>query len=337
MGVTIKDIAALANTSTATVSRALSNKPGVTEAKRKRIQTLAGKLGFSPNRIAQNLALQKSHVLGLVAADLHNPFYIDFFRRIQNHVEDIGYQVLIADSEQSLEKEKHNINLMRQHRAEGLIIFPVHDWRIHTDVSHFLELRVRQFPFVIVGKLNEASFDSVTNEEVKTAQLVAQHLLDLGHRRIGFIGADAENRPVCERLEGVRKALAAANLELEDKHIVRHYPGWPEDMIRMLKRKDRPTALVMINDVLALMAQRPLAEAKIRVPHDLSMAAFGNNLWAAHLVPSLTTTAENNEEVARVAMELLFKRIEEPGRAPLTHLVNPEFLRRESTAPPPKV
>ncbi len=325
----------MANTSTATVSRVLSNKPGVSDAKRERILMLARKVGYSPNRLAQNLALQKSHVLGFIAAELTNPVYIDFFRRVQRKVVEMDYQVLIADSELSLEKEVYNIEVMRQHRAEGLIIFPVHDWRIHTNISHYLELSLQKFPFVVVGKLSGVNGDFVTTEEVETAYLLTHHLIDLGHRRIAFVGDDPENRCVRERLEGVRWALREVGETIHPENIIPYEDGWERQMIQMLKAPGRPTAIVFMNDVTGLIAYRPLMENGFKLPEDLSVVAFGHNIWNRHLKPALTTTHEQNDEVARVAIDLLLKRIEEPDR-PTTQLqVSQAIHIRESTAPPP--
>jgi DNA-binding LacI/PurR family transcriptional regulator len=334
VGVTIRDIAALANTSTATVSRVLSNKPGVEDAKRQRILALVEKLGYSPNRIARNLALQKSHVLGFIAADLVSKEYVDFFRHLQHKVESMGYQVLIADSEQNIEKEKYNIEVMRQHRAEGIIVFPVHDWKLETDIDHFLQLRLQRYPFVVVGKLEGLSCDTVMAEETTAARKMAQHLVDLGHRRIAFVGVEDENRPVRERLDAVRTTLHKAGCDLDAHHIIAHHPGWIDEMCEVLAAEDRPTALIFMNDVLALMAYRSLLETGLKMPEALSIAAFGNDIWTRNLKPTITGTTTRIDEIARFAMELLFKRIEDPDRPPVHRQVGQEVLLRESTAPP---
>lgn len=336
MAITIKDLAQMANTSTATVSRVLANKPGVTEEKRKRITELAGRLGYSPNRIAQNLALKKSHVLGLIAADLRNPVYIDFLRRMQSRVEEMGYQVLIADSEVNPEMEKHNIQIMRQHRAEGLIIFPVNDYVGQSETDHLLELKLQKFPFVILGRIEGFGFDCVTSEEADSAYRLTRHLLDLGHKRIGFVGHWAANRPARERLEGVQKALAQKGLELDERCIIPHGKDdeWVGGMTEMMRSSNRPTALVMINDTLALRAYRPMRELNLEIPRDVSLVAFGDSIWSRHLIPSLTTTQENNKEVTAIATEQLLKRLDNANLPPVQRQVPQEILVRESTAKP---
>lgn len=332
MAITIKDLAQMANTSTATVSRVLSNKPGVAESKRRVIIQLAEKVGYSPNRIAQNLALQKSHVLGFIAADLQNFSYVDFFRHVQHRVEQMGYQVLIADSEQSVEKERHNIEVMRQHRAEGIIVFPVHDWKAQSTIDHFLQLRLQKFPFVLIGKIDDYGFDFVSTEEVEASYRMTKHLIDQGHRRIAFVGCDTTNRCIKERFDGFTRAMKEAHLEIAPSHVIQLKDGWWDEMKALLSKPGRPTALFMINDVLALIAQRPLLELAIRIPEELSVVAFGSGAWMTHLRPALTASVENNAEVSRVALETLLKRIDNPDIPPMQQLIPQDFIVRESTA-----
>jgi len=334
VAITIKDLAEMANTSTATVSRVLSNKPGVADDKRRRIVELAERLGYSPNRIAQNLAMKKSQVLGFIAADLRNAVYVEFFRLVQAHVEPLGYQVLIADSCQDIEKEKRNIAIMREHRAEGLLIFPIHDWNAHSEFDHFLRLKLQRFPFVLVGKIEGYGFDYVTSEETATGIELVEHLVVQGHRRIGFVGSDNSNRCIRERMDGVRQGLRGAGLDLRECDAIPFSGEWQEQLRTVLRRPDRPTALVMVNDSFALIAQRMLVEMGFALPADVSVVAFGDGMWSRHLKPSLTTTDENIAEVAQASIELLLSRIDDPARPAEQRLVPQIFILRESTAPP---
>lgn len=332
---TIREFAKLAETSTATVSRAFSNKAGVSEKERKRILQLAQRTGYSPNRIAQNLALQKSHVVGLVAGDLENPAYVRFFRAVQQTLEPRGYQVLIADSERSADKERYNIGVLQQHQAEGILIFPVHDWDSRTSLDHLIDLRKSNFPFVVVGKIEGYGFDCVTAEEMDTAGTMTRHLIELGHRRIGFVGAEPFNRCIVERLEGVKRTMAAEKLKLNPRHVIELRDGWIDDTLAMLQRKDRPTALVFINEVLANMAFWPIMELGLRMPQDLSISAFGDSVWARHNRPAITTTQEDLEQVARQGIDLLMQRIASPSGPSVQSYVAQKLVPRESTGPAP--
>jgi LacI family transcriptional regulator len=115
-------------------------------------------------------------------------------------------------------------------------------------------LRLQKYPFVVLGKLDGLSADIVTIDEVGISYKIGRHLLELGHRSIGFVGYDTENRPVRERYEGVRKALAESGVELNPAHVIENSEGWVDRTVAMLRRPDRPTALVIISDVNTLMA-----------------------------------------------------------------------------------
>lgn len=336
MTVTIKDLAQMARTSTATVSRVLSNKPGVAEETRKNIIQLAEKLGYSPNRIAKNLALKKSHVLGFIAADLRNFVYVEFFRRIQASAKELGYQVLIADSELNVEKEKQNIGMMREHRAEGIIVFPVVDWDIRSNVDHFLQLKLQKFPFVLVGRVDNYGFDYVTSEETDTARALTQRLIAQGHREIGFVGTSDTNRCVIERQKGVAAALEEAGLHLRPEHTIPIEDDNHEKLKAMLRTPNRPTALVFVNDTVLLVANRSIAELGISVPADLSVISFSDNVWSRHMKPAITTSTEDYAAVADAAFDTLIKRIDNPSDSPLHKLVPQAIIDRESVAPPKK-
>lgn len=336
MAVTIHDLARMAGTSTATISRVLAGKRGVGAAKREAILRLAQEVGYTPNRIAQNLALNKSHVIGLVAAALDNPAYVDFFRRIHRAVQEKGYRVLIADSELDVEKERQNIATMREHRAEGLIVFPVHDWRATGSAEHFLHLRIQKFPVVIVGRLDDHGLDAVTSEQDLCGATLTRHLLELGHRDIAFVGSDPSNRCIAERQAGVQRTLAEAGLALRPENIVADRPGWVGQFEAVLRRPDRPTAVVYINDVCALMAHPMLLRLGLRLPEDLSQVAFDDSIWSRYLTPSLTTTAERIEEVTARTLQMLFARMEDPEAPAVRHRVAQEVIFRNSTAPPPR-
>jgi LacI family transcriptional regulator len=333
MALTIKDLANMANTSTATVSRVLSNKPGVAGAKRRVILELAEKVGYSPNRIARNLAMKKSYVLGFIAADLRNPSYIDFIRRVHRQVKALGYQVLIADSERDVAKERDNIAVMREHRAEGLIIFPVNDWQLRSEVDHLLQLKLQKFPFVLVGRIEGYAFDYVVAEEVESARRMAEHLIEQGRRRLAFVGSSNDNRCIVERQEGVRLALEAHGLTLQPRHVISltEDDSWLSNLRALLTAPERPDALVFVNDILTMQAYRLLLDLGLEIPRDVAVCAFGDGLWATSLRPSMTTTSEDGREIARLATETLLRRIEDPGR-PATQIMVPQRLNpREST------
>ncbi len=339
MELTIRDIARLANASVATVSRVLNDRPGVSDERREAIIELAAKVGYVPNQSAQNLAKQRSHVLGFVASDLHNPVYADTVQIIEGGCRSRGYQVLIADSKGDPAQEKVNIDLMLRYRAEGLLVFPLADLEEDADINHFLHLKLRKVPFVLIGNVEGYSFDCVTLDEEDSGYLLADHLLELGHNRLAVVGAPPGNRNARKRREGVARAMTEHGVDtvfpfLRDapegavtRHVVDTVTGW-------FREPDPPTALIAIHEEIVLRLWRPLHEMGLRIPRDLSLVCVGEGVWCPRIVPSITCVDVDNRLRAETALEILTKRMED-GDAPVFRECIPyQLIRRESSASP---
>ncbi len=354
MAISMDELARLSNTSVATVSRALSGKPGVSERKRGSIQALAQRLGYRPNQFARSLLSGSSNTVGFITANLKNAAHLSFVSYIESAVRNRGGQILIADSRQSIEREKENIEILLSHQANGLIIFPVYDMDSSVDIGHLLELQTQRVPIVIAGLIEGYGFDTVVSDEIDAGRRLANHLLELGHKRFGFIGANYARPSVAGRIRGVAAALREAGLPVDpsfeahglagaqNRHVRQvaslHFPAddWIEQVLGWFDGPDAPTALICLNPTFALRLIRSLKRRGLRIPGDISIVAFGEDLWCQHAETTLTTIAPNDEEVARLLYETLMRRIERPHAPPTVHLVSQLFNPRESSGPAPK-
>lgn len=343
MTLTIRDLARMTNTSVATVSRAMGNKPGVTPETRNRIVQLAESLGYQPNRNAQSLVRQKTHLMGLIASDLHNPWYVEFLGRMESFCAERGYQILVTESQLNPQREQENINIMLQHQAEGLVVFPVSDWLTQDNFDYLLKLKLKHFPFVLVGSVAGYGFDCVFTEEVDSATRLTRHLLELGHTRFGVVNFYPENRPARERLEGIRKALQTEGLlswgAPENTPVLRvsHYDRttWRASLQSWFDSPQPPTALIPINCEVGLELYRPLTEMGLRIPRDVSIASFDDPGWVKHVLPAMTVCRPYDEKVIRLALETLMERIQDPCGPPRILTIPQELVIRESTGPAP--
>lgn len=342
MKVTLTDLARMAGTTPSTISRVLNGKPGVSEAKRKSIMALVKNVGYRPNLMARNFKMKKSRALGFIASDINNPFYVNFFRHIENDMREQGYKVLIADSERDLCKEKDNIENMLQNQVEGLLVFPVIDILSDYNADHLLDLKLEQVPFVLLGKIPNHPFSHVVSEEVESSRRVANHLIELGHKRLGLVLDHRQmDRPSIERHQGIAQALIEHGLCGEDEiddYISKIYvedDDWEAQLEKLLKADDAPTALIPLSDVMALMLKRPLKRMDISVPEDLSIVTYGDNIWSRYLSPSLTSLKPDIGGIARKALEVLMQRIENPDAPTKRYLIPQELVIRESTGPVP--
>ena len=350
MSLTMADIARMASTSTATISRVLSGKPGVSEPKRKEILNLLEQLGYRPNRIAQNLALGKSHLFGVVVSNLQIPFYAQLIGTLENACVEYGYGLLVVDSNHDPEREERNIETMREHQVDGLFIIPVYEYDTSIAVDHLLRLKLERFPFALVGKVEGYDFDWVTAEETNAAAETTRYLLDNGHRRFGFLGFDSGNRTVVERLTGIRAALTESSVEFEESNVVEEVGtwvngglhSWAPEIARLFSKKEYPTAIIAANDTIALIAIRNLEKLGYRVPGDVSVVGFDNSDFSALIQPAITTNAKDMGEVARIATETRkshkrkekqLEKVKDPQRKSQQHEIPQRLIERESAGP----
>jgi LacI family transcriptional regulator len=345
MHVKLEDIARLTNTSCSTVSRVLANKPGVARHKRERILELAAKLGYQPDFRARSLVTQRSHTIGFVVSCLASLWYVDVLNRITRHYEALGYQMLIADSALDVDLEKRNFDTMLSHRVEALIVFPVADWFDEVNCDHLLQLKLRQFPMVVAGRIdNYGGFDFVYCDETDAGAQVARHLLALGHRRFGFVGHAPSNRSNRDRLEGVSQALAAAGVEPDGAGLrvsrsdIRDLrPGtFVEPVSRWLRERQPPTAIIAASSRHALDLYGPLADGGHRVPRDVSVAGFDDARWCEAVRPPLTVCYGSEETMAHAIIETLTRRMTEPALPPVVVPLEPLLVPRESTGRAPR-
>jgi LacI family transcriptional regulator, galactose operon repressor len=343
MSLTMADIARMANTSTATISRVLSGKPGVSQAKRGEILNLLDRLGYRPNRVAQNLALGKSSLFGVVVSNLQIPFYAQLIGTLENSCAEYGYGLLVVDSNHDPEREERNIETMREHQVDGLFIIPVYEYDTSIEIDHLLRLKLEKFPFTLIGKVVGYDLDWVAAEETNAAAETACFLLRHGHRRIGFLGCDPGNRTVVERIAGIHAALTEAGVEFDESNVVEEVgtwvngglDSWSPEISRVFSKKEYPTAIIAANDTIALIAIRNLERMGYNVPGDVSVVGFDNSDFSALIQPSITTNAKDMGEVARIATEALIAKVKNPQRKSEQHEVPQRLIERESSGPSP--
>jgi len=316
----------------------MTGLPGVKAEKREQILSTAENIGYRPNRAARRLVTNKSFMFGFIASDLRNTAYLEYFHTLEREVRREGYEFLIADSEQSVERENANIEKMLDNRVDGLMLFPVSDWLGDGNTSHLRRLDLKPIPVVIFGYLKGYGFDCILADEVAAATHLIDHLFDLGHRRYLYVGlGDLLNRPARERWNGVKQALTKKGLPASALQMTSSgSEGWSQEILTRLTSKMPPTAIICVNDLVAFQLYRPLRDAGISVPQDVSLCGFGTSRIEHTnigdlLMPSLTTMDFDNEAVAKRGAIMLLDRLTDPSRLPRMSRVPGHLLVREST------
>jgi DNA-binding LacI/PurR family transcriptional regulator len=329
---TIHDVARHAGVSKSLVSLVLQGSPKVSEARRQSVLDAMAALDYQPNRLAQGLVARHSGIIGVIASDLHNPFFADILDAVLELTDAAGLRTLLGSGRRQPDQEHELVESLVALPVEGvLLLSPVID-------SAALERLSRRTPMVVTGRsdMTVASIDTVTDDNVTGARLAVEHLTALGHRRIAHItGGDAPAAP--ERERGFRQAMTAAGLERHMKIV----PGDTTDeggyraMRHLLNARSRPTAVFAANDYAALGALDAIEAAGLHVSGDISLVGYDNSSIGAFRHISLTSVDQPHTEMGRLAARVLLERINGRSGPPRHVVLTPRLVTRTTTGPPP--
>jgi DNA-binding LacI/PurR family transcriptional regulator len=315
---TIVDIAARVGVAPMTVSRVINDIGYVSEVMSEKVMRVVKELNYHPNGLARSLKRQRTQVIGILLPDIANPFSAELVHGIQDVLIEHSYASFISISDRSTEREQAALRAMLDHRADGLII-ATRETKAGNDF--LLGLIERNLPMVVVGRmLNHPRVDRVTADHWSGAYQAVEHLISLGHRRIGFIGVSPINGAGLRRYQGYLDALRDNGLPLDEKLIVgpatQSGPGYStqEDgyagMKSLLALKKPPTAVFARNDFTAIGAICAIRDAGLEIPGAVAVVGFDDVAIAAYSTPPLTTVRQPTTEQGREAARLLLERIQ---------------------------
>lgn len=326
---TIGDIAENLGVSRATVSRAMNGSPGVGPELRKKILEFAEELGYKPNTAAQRMSKGNMKIIGLIFGDVRNPFYAELTFYIQTALNKYGYTVMIFNSEYSAQQEQRFIEMSRQFCLAGLILFTT-----QSDKDNLWE-QTEELPIVLVNRsLDVAQCDSVTMDNFKAGYIAAMHLIELGHRRIGFVRGQEMSSASVQRFEGYRQALKNWSLPLNEEDILEgdlKMPTGYELAKTFFRREERPTGLIVANDMMTLGILDWCNENCVNIPKDLSIVSFDNIVFSGIHGIELTTVSQHVRKMGEKAAELMVRRIKEPQAEYKRIILEPTLIVRNTT------
>ena len=313
---TQEDVAKLAGVSQTAVSQVLNRiDSAIPEDTRQRILGAMDQLGYVPNKFAQSLRTQKTFMIASIIPDITNPFYPAFQRGIQSVTNQKNYDLIIYDTDEKEENEKRSLMSLERAGVDGAIVS-----LFHHGVEHLRPLIEQGIPVVYWrGRPLEKDLiiDLIFVDNVAMAKTAVSYLIGKGHTRIGMIAGLEDTPPRQDRIRGFCEALKEHNLPLDEILIQDGdftETGGYQGMKKLLSLKPRPTAVFAANDLMALGAMLSIREAKLRIPEDIALVGL-DDIPAAKLVhPPLTTISQMQEDIGRIAAEMIFERIE--GTAP---------------------
>lgn len=307
--VTRDDVAKLAGVSSATVSHVVNNGPrNVSPETRAKVLQAIRELGYKPNAVARNLRRQRTSTLGLIIPDTFNPYFAEVARGIEAVAFENGYIVVLCHSHYNLEREIRYIDVLSEERVAGVIWVPA-----TYDDMPAKRLLEYQIPLVILDRsIGRRDVLSVVADNFRGGYIATEHLISLGHRRIGCItrpvGLDHSN----ERIRGYQAALSDHNLPVDESLLVSggyKFEDGRRAAMELIDCQPPPTALFAYNDIMAIGAMHAAKERGLRIPEHLSIVGFDDIPGAAFTFPPLTSVCQPKLEMGRLSAELLIDSI----------------------------
>jgi LacI family transcriptional regulator len=331
---TIKDVARTANVSTATVSAVINDSAYVSPDLRGRVLAAIKELNYSPSLAARNLKHGRSQLIGLVVADLANPFFARVVWAAEAAVAAWGYSLVVFNSDEKPEAERRILSRVRMLSCDGVVLVPVGDSTQHIQ----RDLDGKPMPTVLFGRtVADDKSDTVTIDNISAGRQATEYLLDLGHTRLGSITGPLHLTTGRGRLDGMLAAMRARGLAPEPRHV--RSGEFREDAAysvarSLLEQPDRPTALYVASGVMALGAMRAIADLGLRCPADISIASTDTIPGIGGLRPRLTRTEHPVVDMTNEAIRLLVDRISRGSRVEQRNVVfQPTLVVGDSCAP----
>jgi len=330
--ISLKDMADELGVSIATVSRALNGKPEVGKELQERVKALAKKWNYRPNPFAQSLRKEAPKVIGVVVPDLVTHFFSSVLDGIEIEARAHGYSVISANSHEKMADEERAIDNFINLHVVGVIASLAQDT---TDYSHFEQLHQMGIPVVFFGRTCMSDrFSSVTANGDEAAMEATRHLIDTGSRRIAFIGGPRHLDAVTRRKHGYLEALRESRIPI-DRSIIAcgsvDYDWALNATLDMLRRDDRPDAILAFNDTITFAAFNAIRQMGLSIPGDVALIGFTDDVHACYVTPRMSTIEDQAEMMGQRACQLLLRHIE--GETKVRREIVPQKLViRESSS-----
>jgi len=328
--VKIQDIADKAGLSISTVSRVLNGKGEeyrIGKKSQKRVRKIAKELNYIPNQFAANLKSGKSNTIALVVPSLNNPFFAEIASRINTEIRKYGYITIIGDSGENQEIEKMELRQLISRNIEGLIIVPCGNQWEHINMLH-----EQGIPIVCIDRyFEDLKIPFVSTDNYEGAYLAAKHFVEYGHRNIACIQGVRESNTNRLRVEGFKDALKESGID--SSNIVGDDFTTENGYLKtkqLLQRKNRPTALFVLSNTIAMGSMRAIKEAGISIPDDISLITFDDHPYLDFLSTPLTCIAQPVKDISKMAVKYVFSILTNKKTKMNQVLLKPKMKSRSS-------
>ena len=330
---TIRDVASLAGVSYQTVSFVVNGTGVISNDTRQRVLDAVKQLNYVPNATARSLASGRTRVIALLIPDTQNPHFWHLVQGVQEVASARGYSLLLATSDLDPERERSALSALARQQLDGLILMPLFPESEKEEIGVLMR---QGKPISGLLGAEYPQIDRVTWRYELATRMLMDHLLSLGHRRIGVIRGVPRPDAAATRVRSYYHCLQEAGIPVDDRLVAQCGPLLQDGdraADRLLALRPRPTAIVGINDLMAFAAQQASLRHGLRVPQDVSIAGFDDIDMAAFLAPPLTTVRLRGLETGQQLAQLLFARLADPDLPPRHVEMPAELIVRGSTGP----
>ncbi len=330
--VTMADVAKKANVSKSTVSQYINNRYQYMSSETKeRIELAIKELNYRPNYIARSLTRKKTSTIGVVVANILHTFSTQVIRAIEDACHTANVHVIVCNADDNPKKERNYIEMLRAKQVDGLIIFPTGG-----NIDLYKKMDKEAYPLVFVDRIvEETNVSTILLDNMKASEILVDHLVANGYKRIAFITSSLERRitPRVERLEGYKKSLSKHSLPLNDCY----YAGVKKEEIgneleKMFSHSNPPDSLICGNDLALLEALKFLKEKELQVPADVALVSIDEVPYSEIFDPALTIASQPAFEIGKHAAELLLEKVtNKEKKANKIIRYSPTLIVRKST------
>lgn len=331
MSINLQELAKLLDLSPSTISKALNGYSDVSNDTIERVRSYAHELGYQPSSTARNLRLQKTYRIGLVnpTTTFTHDYFMNILKGATITCEAAGYNIVLYTT--ALDHPEILDTVVKSKEVEGLLIFG------GGNVESILkDLDPGIIPIIVVGRQSESpSFSFISPDDIQGAYAACKHLIELGHKKIAFIGQEADMITHRNRLYGYKQALNDFGIHLNPDYIFSAPflpPGGYIAMKEVLKHPERPTGIICFNDAIAVEGMTALREEGLRIPEDISIIGFDDSSICERIFPKLTSIQIPLEEIGKKSVEMVLSQIKDPTIPRESVRMSTKLVIRDSTA-----
>ncbi|MGG5252552.1 catabolite control protein A [Neobacillus sp. SM06] len=331
MNITIYDVAREANVSMATVSRVVNGNPNVKPVTRKKVLEVIERLGYRPNAVARGLASKKTTTVGVIIPDISSIFYAELARGIEDIATMYKYNIILSNSDQNKEKELHLLNTMLGKQVDGIVFMSG-----NITEEHVAEFEKSPVPIVLAGSIEESKTIPSVNIDYEQAVFdCVNEFIQKGHKQIAFVvGPLHEPKNAAQKLKGYQRALAEHNIPYNEELVVEGdytYDSGLEAFDKLMEAAERPTAILVGSDEMALGVVHGAEDKGFKIPDDFEVITSDNTRLSLMVRPQLTTIVQPLYDIGAVSMRLLTKLMNKEKVSENTVVLPHRIEERKST------